>query len=1158
MKMDRRSARGNRRRRSGGLLFGQLLTAAVEPAADTVAIRFSPTGDPTDAVELTYRQLDEQSSRLARELIDRGVGPGDVVAIGIRRSVESVLSVWAIAKTGAAYVPIDPTYPPERIAYMASDSGAALGLTTSAYREALGTSIPWIELDDPQHQERIGRRPAHPVSYTDRVRPLTEQHPAYVIFTSGSTGRPKGVVVTHSGLGAMVASERERYDVTEGSRVMHICSPNFDVSVLELLLAFATGSTLVIAPPTVFGGFELADLLRRERVTHMLITPGALESVDPAGLTDLRVVMVIGDRFGPHLVNRWAGDGRAMINGYGPTEATVIATSSAPLVPGETITIGNAIPGFGLFVLDSRLRPAPAGVVGELYLSGPALAAGYLNRPALTAARFVTNPFGSEAGNPGSRMYRTGDLARRLSPGGIEVLGRSDFQVKVRGFRVELGEIDDALSRHPDVEFAVTLGKRQPNGTTMLVSYVLPKGAEVYAAGIEFDTTELFDFISETLPAYMLPASIIILDEIPLTPVGKLDRAALPEPVFAARAFRAPSTPVEEIVAGVFAALLVPEEDGRVGADDDFFELGGNSLLAAQAAARVGAALGVRVPVQLLFEATTVAALAVRVEQHAGSAAGRALVAQPRPERVPLSYAQQRMWFLNRFDPASGVNNIPVAVRLSGRLDVAALRAAVGDLAERHEVLRTVYPDLDGEGRQVVLPVADPRAVPEVVVERAQESEVPALVAAAVGEGFDVTVASPVRVRLLEVNRTEHVLVCVVHHIAGDGFSMGPLTRDLMSAYVDRLGGGAPEWPALEVQYADFALWQREVLGDEDDPESVLAQQIAFWRSGLAGLPEQLELPADRPRPAVASHHGATLGFEIDADVRAALSRVAHEHNTTLFMVVHAALAVLLARLSSSRDIAVGTPVAGRGEAALDDLIGMFVNTLVLRTDIDPGARFDELLAAVRSVDVEAFGHADVPFERLVELLDPPRSPGRHPLFQVMLTFQNLAATELELPGLSVSAVDLAVPLAKFDLQVAIAENTDRHGEVGGLSAAFTYATDLFDSATVRDFADRFTRILTAVAADASVVVGDIDVLAPGERELVLHEWSTPGAIAPEVTLVEVIATRARTRPDAVAIRFGDRSLTFGELQRRANQVARALIAHGAGPESLVAVAVPR
>ncbi|MBF6209364.1 AMP-binding protein, partial [Streptomyces gardneri] len=648
------------------------------------------------------------------------------------------------------------------------------------------------------------------------------------------------------------------------------------------------------------------------------------------------------------------------------------------------------------------------------------------------------------------------------------------------------------------------------------------------------------------------------LDEIPLTPVGKLDRAALPEPVFAARAFRAPSTPTEEVVAEVFAALLVAEGGGRVGVDDDFFELGGNSLLAAQAAARVGAALGVRVPVQLLFEVSTVAGLAVGVERLAGSVAGRALVAGVRPERVPLSYAQQRMWFLNRFDPGSGVNNIPVAVRLSGRLDVGALRAAVGDVVERHEVLRTVYPAVDGEGFQVVLPVGDARAVPAVVVESVEAAGVAGRVAAVVGEGFDVTVAPPVRVRLLRVGEFEHVLVCVVHHIAGDGFSMGPLTRDLMAAYVRRLGGEGPVWAPLAVQYADFALWQREVLGSEDDPESVLAGQIAFWRAGLAGLPEQLELPADRARAAVSSYRGATVGFEVDAGVAAGLARVARAHDVTLFMVVHAALAVLLARLSGTRDIAVGTPVAGRGEAVLDDVIGMFVNTLVLRTEIDPAVSFSGLLAGVRSVDVEAFGHADVPFERLVELLDPPRSPARHPLFQVMLTFQNLVVPELELPGLSVSGVDSAVGVAKFDLQLAVAERVDREGGVGGLSAAFTYATDLFDEATVRDFADRFTRILAAVAADASVVVGDIDVLAPGERDLVLHEWSTPGALVPEVTLVDVITSQARNRPDAVAIRFGDTFLTFGELQRRANRVARALIARGAGPESVVAVAVAR
>ncbi|MBF6125074.1 amino acid adenylation domain-containing protein [Nocardia brasiliensis] len=1152
METARRSARGSRRRRSGSPLFGQLLTAAVESAAAEVAIRFNPSGLPDDDRQLTYGQLDAQSSRLARELIERGVGPGDVVAIGIARSLQSVVAVWAIAKTGAAFVPVDPAYPTDRINHILSDSGAKVGLTTSAHRPVLGTGVYWIELDDPVQSARIAARPEHPISYTDRVRPLDERHPAYVIYTSGSTGRPKGVVVTHSGLAGLVAAERDHYDVTADSRVLHVCSPNFDVSVLELLLAFSAGATLVIAPPSVFGGYELADLLRRERVTHMLITPGALESVDPTDLDDLRVVVVAGDKFGPELLNRWAGD-REFYNGYGPTEATILATSTPQLAPDELITIGTAIPGVGAFVLDSRLRPVPAGVVGELYLSGPALAQGYLGRPGLTAERFVASPFGADTGNPGARLYRTGDLVRRAEDGGaIEYLGRSDFQVKIRGFRIELGEIDNALTAHPDIDYAATLGKTLPSGATALVSYVLPR------AGTTVDTGELAEFLGESLAAYMIPAAIMVLDEIPLTPVGKLDRAALPAPVFAAKAFRAPSTPVEEIVADVFAALLMAGDDGRVGADDDFFELGGNSLLAAQAAARIGSALNVRVPVQLLFEATTVAALAERVERHAGSAAGQALHARPRPARVPLSYAQQRMWFLNRFDPASAVNNIPAAVRLSGRLDLDALRAAVRDLAERHEVLRTRYPDVDGEGYQQVLPAGDPQAVPEFVVEQATEDRLPELVAAAVTAGFDVTAAPPVRVRVLVLGETEHVLICVVHHIAGDGFSMAPLTRDLMAAYLDRIRGGAPQWPALEVQYADYTLWQREILGAEDDPESVLAKQIAYWRTELAALPEQLELPADRPRPAVASNHGATLAFEIDGAVHAALSRLAHSHNSTLFMVVHAALAVLLSRLSGTRDIAVGTPVAGRGEAALDDLIGMFVNTLVLRTDIDSGVSFDELLREVRRIDVEAFGHADVPFERLVELLDPARSAARHPLFQVMLTFQNLARTELELPGLSVSAVELAMPLAKFDLQLALVERIDRHGAPEGMSAAFTYATDLFDEATVQDFADRFGRILAAVASDATVTVGDIDVLAPGERELVLHEWNSPGVAVPEVTLVDLIGAQARRRADAGAIRFGDTTLTFGELQRRANRVARALIARGAGPESLVAVAVPR
>ncbi|MEV4129413.1 amino acid adenylation domain-containing protein, partial [Nocardia sp. NPDC049707] len=1138
MARDRRSARGSRRR--VGLLFGNLLAAAVESAADAVAIRFNPSGDPSDDRQLTYRELDEMSSRWARELIAHGVGAGDVVAIGIARSIESVLAVWAIAKTGAAYVPVDPAYPSDRIAHILADSGAVLGLTTTAHRSVLGTTVDWIELDDPAHAGRIAERPAHPISYADRVRRLDEQHPAYVIYTSGSTGKPKGVVVTHGGLAGLVAAQREQYAVTAESRVLHVCSPNFDVSVLELLLAFSSGATLVIAPPTVFGGTELADLLRREHVTHMLITPAALESVDPDGLDELRVIVVAGDKFGPELVGRWA-DERAFHNGYGPTEATILATGTPPLVPGEPVTIGTAIAGIGAFVLDSRLRPVPAGVTGELYLSGPALAQGYLGRPGLTADRFVASPFGADIGSPGARLYRTGDLVRRTESGGtdggvIEYLGRSDFQVKIRGFRIELGEIDNALTGHSDIDFAATLGKTLPSGATALVAYVLPR------AGAEVDTEALAEFLGESLPAYMIPAAFVVLDEIPLTPVGKLDRAALPEPVFAAKEFRAPATPVEQIVADAFAALLVPVDGdnlGRVGADDDFFELGGNSLLAARAAARIGSALEVRVPVQFLFEATTVAALAERVEQHAGSAIGQTLRPMPRPARIPLSYAQQRMWFLNQFDKASGVNNIPVAVQLTGPLDVDALRAAVRDLVERHEVLRTVYPEFDGEGYQQVLPVSDPRAVPELPVIATTEAELLGLVAEAVITGFDVLAAPPIRVRLLRLAETDHVLVCVVHHIAGDGFSMGPLTRDVMAAYLDRLRGARPEWAPLEVQYADYALWQRESLGAEDDPESVLSQQIAYWRSELAGLPEQLDLPADRPRPAVASNRGAAVEFEIGAQVHMALSRLARSHNSTVFMVVHAALATLLARLSGTRDIAIGTPIAGRGEAALDNVIGMFVNTLVLRTEVDPGVTFDDLLRVVRPADIAAFGHADVPFERLVELLDPVRSAARHPLFQVMLSFQNTGQNSLELPGLTVSAVEMPIDMAKFDLQLVLSEQSTvtpisttngAHAVApSGIAAELVYATDLFDADTMAAFVRRFDRLLRAVVAEPDRAIGDIDLLDEHERSLVIEQWNSTVSPVPAATLVSLFEAQAVRTPDTVAVSYQGTSLSYAE-----------------------------
>ncbi|MGY2092202.1 amino acid adenylation domain-containing protein [Nocardia gipuzkoensis] len=1154
----RRSARRAHHSRARNLLFPQLLAAAVDTAFDSAALRYNPTGDPADQRELSYRELDERSSRWARHLIGSGVGPGDCVAVAITRSVESVLAIWAVAKTGAAYVPVDPAYPADRIAHVIADSGSVLGLTVSAHREALtSTGIEWIELDAPAHREQVAAQPGHSVCYLDRLRPLTEQHLAYVIYTSGSTGKPKGVAVTHAGLASLVEHEIAARAVTRESRVTHLCTPSFDFSVIEMLLAFSAGATLVVAPPAVFGGVELADLLRRERVTHLCITPGALESIDPAGLDDLRAVLCGGERVGPELVARWATGDRSFYIVYGPTETTIFATGTEALRAGGPTHIGTPVPALGVHVLDARLRMVPTGVIGELYLSGPALAQGYLGRPELTADRFVANPFGAV---PGARMYRTGDLVRRTAAGLLEYHGRVDFQVKIRGLRIELDEIDNALTAHPDVDYAATLGTTLPSGGRALVSYVLPRVAPTPAGRcgrVALDTGELADLLAKTLPAYMIPTSITVLDELPLTPVGKLDRAALPVPVLATRRFRAPATPTECVVADIFAALLVPDGGaGRVGANDDFFELGGNSLIATQAAARLGAALGVRVPVALLFESSVVATLAARLNEltRASHPAPRPVV---RPERVPLSYAQRRMWFLNRFDPAAASNNIPLAVRLSGPLDVRALRAAVRDLVERHEVLRTSYPECDGTGTQRVHAMSDPAAIPELPVLDVTEAEIPERTVATVVEGFDVTAAPPIRLRLLRSNETEHVLVAVVHHIAADGSSMGPLTADLMTAYSARAAGCAPSWAPLPVQYADYTLWQREMLGEESDSTSTLARQIGFWRERLADLPQRLDLPADRPRPAAFSGRGATHEFKIDAPVHAALHRLAQRHDATLFMVAHAAYAVLLARLSNTRDITIGTPVAGRGEATVDGLIGMFVNTLALRSEIDPGHTFAELLDQVRSRDIEAFGHADLPFERLVELLDPVRSGAHHPLFQTMLTFQNFAPTTLELPALLVSVLDFALPLAKFDLELTMVPHEDQRTPLG-ISAAFTYSTDLFDEATVAGFARRLCAILAAVVDAVDRPVGEIDLLDAAERTAILVHWNDTGHPVPAGLVLDGYRRAVARHPDHIAVAFADRQLTYREFDERVNRLARLLIARGVGAESLVGLSVRR
>ncbi len=1091
------------------------------------------------------------SSRWARWLIGRGVGPGDAVVVAVPRSLESVVVLWAVAKSGATFVPVDPGYPAERVQFMVADSGAVVALTVSSVASVVAGaagSVPVVAVDEVSVAAQVRGLSSRPISYADRVRSLEPSDAAWMIYTSGSTGRPKGVVVSHAGVGGVIAAEREHFGVDSSSRVLHVCSPSFDVSLLELGVGFSAGATVVVAPAGVGGGPDLADVIAAQSVSHVFMTPGALGSMDPAGLDALRVVVVAGESFTPDLVRRWSVPGRRrFFNAYGPTETTILATSSAELVPDAPVVIGSAIAGVGAFVLDERLRPVPEGVVGELYVAGAQVARGYHGRFGLTAARFVADPF-----TPGGRMYRTGDLVRRGGDGVFEYVGRSDFQVKIRGFRIELGEIDAVLSAVPGVGFAVTVGVVSASGESVLVSYVVPE------AGAVLDPVRVRASVGEVLPGFMVPSSVTVLDEVPLTPVGKVNRAALPAPVFEVAEYRAPRSVVEVAVAEEVAQVLGVE---RVGLDDSFVDLGGNSLAATRLVARLSARLGYRVAVPVVFETSSVQELAARLGiETAGAGAGTVVLsAWERPERVPLSLAQQRMWFLNRLEPHSAVNNIPVAIRLSGRLDTDALQAAVSDVVERHESLRTVYPEIDGVGHQQVLPAAE--AIVEVRPESIDSDEVATRVAEAVTTGFDVTQQVPIRVRLFSVAPDEHVLVVVVHHISADGYSMGPLTRDVVTAYAARVAGGEPGWAPLEVQYADYTLWQREILGDESDPESLMAREVDFWKRTLADLPEEVTLPFDRPRPAVASHRGASHRLTLGERVRAAIADLARRSGATEFMVVHAALAVLLARLGGNEDITIGTPVAGRGDAALDDLVGMFVNTLVLRTPVESDASFGDFLDSVRTADLEAFTHADVPFERLVEVLDPSRSLARHPLFQVMLTFQNMPVSQLELPELTVSGIDFDTQVAKFDLQVTVADVVDAAGDPSGLVVEFDYATELFDPQTVAAVAERFSRILEAVTTDPRIAVGDVPLVTDGELDRILTEWNTLGESVPVVepaTLTARFDTATRAHAANAAVTHGETTLTYAELGARANRTARRLAAAGVGPGTLVAVALPR
>ncbi|MER6363952.1 amino acid adenylation domain-containing protein [Kitasatospora sp. NPDC001527] len=1108
------------------------------------AAQAAATPDATALVSgglrLSYAELNARANRLAHGLTAAGIGPESLVALAVPRSAESIVALLGVLKAGAAYLPLDSDYPRDRLAHMLADARPAAALSTD------GWPLPEV-------LEGLTVLPADAAAWADRpageppVR-IDPESAAYVIYTSGSTGRPKGVVVRHGGLANLHAFHRD--ETLRLARQAHpgrrftfaaTASMSFD-TFLEGMLWLATGQELhLIGDDLRRDAGAIVRYLARTGADVLDVTPGQAERLVEEGLLTTcppAVLMIGGEACGQQLwTTLSAAPDTLVLNIYGPTECTVDALHHRLDATVTRPVIGRPLSNLRAHLLDARLRPVPVGVPGELYLSGAGLARGYLGRPALTAERFVADPY-----EEGARMYRTGDLARRRADGSVEFLGRTDHQVKVRGFRIEPGEIETVLAGHPQVRQAAVLPHRDGTAGTRLVAY-LATGA---------DPAELRAHAAAALPDYMVPAAFVTLEALPLNVNGKLDRAALPAPDFAASAGgRAARTAREEILCGLFAEVL--GLDGAVSIDDDFFALGGHSLLATKLLSRVRSVLGAELGIRDVFEAPTVAGLAERLD---GAEVRPALSAAARPERLPLSFAQQRLWLIDRMEGPSALYNMPLALRLTGELDRAALTAALGDLVTRHESLRTVIAEHDGEPYQRILPVAGPEAaVPVELLDCAPES-VDAEVDRAARRPFDLAAEPPVRVTLLRLAEDEHVLVVALHHIAGDGWSMGPLLRDLAEAYTLRLGGEPPVFEPLAVQYADYALWQRGLLGDEADPQSLLARQLAYWRDTLADLPEEIALPRDRPRGARADHRGGRVALPIDAELHRALVALSREHRVTLFMTLQAALAALLTRLGAGTDVPIGSVVAGRSDEALDDLVGFFVNTLVLRTDTSGDPSFAELLGRARETGLGAYAHQDVPFERLVEELNPVRSLARHPLFQVALVLQSAGEGALELPGLTAEALPSDTGVAKFDLNVTLEEFFGPDGTPAGLDCALDYATDLFDRETAATIAARFGRLLAAVVADPDRPIGRADLLAEHERaELLAPEAPLPAELP---LLPAAFAAQAARTPEATALVFGATRLSYADLDARANRLAHGLTAAGIGPESVVALALPR
>ena len=1099
---------------------------------------------------LSYDELDKRANQLARHLRGMGVKPESLVGVYMERSVETVVGLLGILKAGGAYVPLDPDYPRERLSYMLADAGVSVLLT----QQALLASLPahggeTLCLDSGWET----------VAQQSEERPDAGAGPdnlAYVIYTSGSTGRPKGAMLHHRGVVNCLSWMQAAYRLDEADRFLFKTSLNFDPSVWEVFWPLWVGATVVIARP---GGQRdgpyLIEAIKQHGVTSVYFVPPMLRAfLDEQGhesCNSLKRVICGGEKLSPETLKRFFADLDAELHhSYGPTETSIAATEWTCEAEGRwgVIPMGRPLANTQLYVLDSALRPVPVGVPGELYIGGDGPGRGYLRLAGLTADRFIPDALGAE---PGARLYKTGDQVRYLPDGNVEFLGRVDYQVKIRGYRVELGEVEAVLKEHAAVLEAVVLAREDVPGQPRLCAYLLMQELPAVAAA------ELRRHAALRLPDHMVPSAFVLLKALPLTPGGKVDRQALPTPEEAdaepESTYAAPRTPSEELLVGIWARVLnVP----RVGVHDNFFQLGGHSLLATQLISRVRQVFQVELTLRTLFAAPTVAELARCLDDEKGSKGSGAQM--PPLERVkrdgplPLSFAQQRLWFLNQLEPESAFYNMPVGIRLKGTLDVRALEQSFGKLAERQESLRTSFPLSNGSPSQLIsppapvsLPLIDLGALPE---ER-REAEMQALAVAEANGPFDLEQGSLFRASLLKLGDEDHVLLVTMHHIISDGWSMGVLVSELGVLYADISAGREPSPPELPVQYADFAVWQRQWLEGK-----ALERMLAYWKGLLKDAPPSLDLPTDRPRPAVQTYRGAVHGLTLSPALGRELNELSKQENVTLFMTLLTAFQLLLSRTAGQQDIVVGTPVAGRNRLETESLIGCFINTLVLRADLAGDPTFNELLKKVRDVTLEAYVHQDVPFEKLVEELQPQRDLSRHPLFQVMFILQNAPLPSLQLEGLSLIPLDIENETSKFDLTLSVFEGGD-----GSLRVNAEYNRDLFDGETIDRMLEHFETLLGGIVAAPGRRLSQLPLLGADELRRLLVEWNDTRVSYPGgECLHELFERQAGRTPGAVALVYQDEELTYDELNSRANQLAHYLRELGVGPDVLVGVCAER